>query len=333
MLVGGRLYFLATDRTMVCLDRDNGDEIWAKRIPGETTDDPFHGSLVTVDGVACVYLEQLFALDLETGNIAWEYGETTGATANSSPVVWSHDNTNDVIVIDAKGNAHCIAATTGEPKWQLKCQAGAATPLIVDELLITYCKSRRGGVAAFRLNGDEPTELWRNQEFADAGSSPVAIGGYLFVQGERKLACLDLSSGETEWSHALDMPRPRYTSIVGSEDFLLYAFDGLLAFSAESEGWRLWFDAKIDRESRIATAESIRNRLSLAELESTTDGVAQAKRIWRREVEQAGPLPCCTPVLDQGMLFIRLRDRLAVYDLRESTDQDSEPEDTEPNKD
>ncbi|MCA9052940.1 MAG: PQQ-binding-like beta-propeller repeat protein, partial [Planctomycetaceae bacterium] len=51
-VMGDRLYLLGAGLNLRCLAADTGDEIWARRLPGEFTDEFFQSSVLVVDGVA-----------------------------------------------------------------------------------------------------------------------------------------------------------------------------------------------------------------------------------------------------------------------------------------
>ena len=42
----------------------------------------------------------------------------------------------------------------------------------------------------------------------------------------------------------------------------------------------------------------------------------ESTKIFKREIGDQGPLACATPAVTDGRLYVRMRDKLACYDLR-----------------
>jgi hypothetical protein len=100
---------------------------------------------------------------------------------------------------------------------------------------------------------------------------------------------------------------------------VIYAYDGLLCFAAVSTEFKPLYDVKFDKTGLMATEAAHREHLKLAEVEAKENGLEESVRIFKREVGDQGPLPCATPAVNDGLLYVRLRDKLACYDLRTNT--------------
>jgi outer membrane protein assembly factor BamB len=141
------------------------------------------------------------------------------------------------------------------------------------------------------------------------------VGGNVFVQGDRRLACVDLVTGEARWNATLDMARPRYTSLVAADGKVFYTFDSVLCFRATSEGFRPLMTALIDETCLLADEAAYRQMLDLESLEETAEGQKESQKIWRKKFNNTGPLACTSPAIVDGKLFLRTKKGLACFDL------------------
>ena len=212
------------------------------------------------------------------------------------------------------GDTKAVLASTGETVWELNVGANHSSPLVFEDKLILYSSSRKNGLLCFELNSQAPKQLWQYRGVADSGSTPVISNGLVFAQGERRLACIDLSDGREQWMTMLDMNRPRYSSLISADNQVFYGFDGVLAFKASKKEFTPTMRAKIDRDGLLADEEVFREKLGINKLERTAEGQIEAEKLWNRQFSN-GPLVCTTPAIADGVLFIRLKHGIACYDL------------------
>jgi hypothetical protein len=59
------------------------------------------------------------------------------------------------------------------------------------------------------------------------------------------------------------------------------------------------------------------------ELERTGEGQQQALKVWQENIGRHGPLDCASPAFADGKLFVRLKSKLACYDLRDPAEETS----------
>jgi outer membrane protein assembly factor BamB len=165
------------------------------------------------------------------------------------------------------------------------------------------------------LSDDGAKQIWSYHDLADDGSTPVVMDGHVYLQGERKLACVDLQTGKGRWVATMDMGRPRYTSLVGADGKLMYTFDGLLMFAASPDKFQQLAQGKINADGLLAEESTFRKLANMDELEKTPEGRKQALGIWTKMFRNNGPLPCSSPAIADGRLYVRLQDGIACYDL------------------
>ena len=313
----GRLYLLGAGRNARCLDATTGADQWMQPLPGEFRDEYYQSSVVYADGVVVLVAEQLFGLQAETGRILWNSDSQIPSGTHSSPVLWSVDGRELLLVNLSGGKTACLDPVTGQQLWQIQSEGGQSTPVVSGNSLITYGNSRQKGLRCFRLTLDGAEEAWVYQRIQDKGSSPVIVDGYVYVQGEKRLACLDLQSGEAAWTASLNLPSPQYTSLIATPSQVLYAYDGLLAFRATPAAYEPLYMAKFHKSGLMAEEPTLRQMLRLDEIEKQPDGLEKSLKLMQREVGSQGPLRCASPALTDGRLYLRMNDAIACYDLRE----------------
>lgn len=315
-VVGGRIYVLGAGYVARCINATTGKNVWSTQLPGEFRDQFMQSSFVVADDTAVVLAGQLFALDAANGKLRWQTKEKKSNQHHSSPVLWQAGERAYVVCNLPSQETLCLELKSGQEIWRVKSFAGHSTPTVIGDRLLTYGGSRKGGLRCYRLNIKEPTHLWTFHGTADSGSCPVAVGRHVYVQGDRRLACVDLETGKEAWMTDLDISRPRYTSLVAADDKVMYAFDGLLCFAANPEKFTPLMNAKIDGQGLLADVDVFRKQMKMDELESTADGQREAERLWRKRFNKAGPVTCTTPAIADGRIYFRLNDTIACYDLR-----------------
>jgi len=315
-VVDGKVYVLGAGLKARCIDAQSGKSLWTTQLPGEFRDEFLQSSFAVHDGVAVVYARRLFGLDAAGGKLLWSAGEE-GGSLHTSPTIWERGRGAVAVCNVSGGETIGVDLQSGEELWRIESRAGHSTPVIVGDRLLTYGSSRKAGLRCYRLRDDRPPEeVWVFQGAADSGSSPVVVGDHVFVQGERRVACVDLETGEEGWRTTLDLDRPRYTSPVAADGKVIYAFEGVVCFSANPERFTRLMKAKINKDGLLAEEAMFRKMLNLDALETTADGQAEAEKLWQKTFSGAGPLRCSTPAIANGRIYFRLKDRLACYDLR-----------------
>ena len=315
-VIDGKVYVLGAGLKARCIDAESGKTLWTTQLPGEFRDEFLQSSFVVHDGIAVVFARQLFGLNAKSGKILWSAGDE-GSNLHTSPTIWERPNGSVAISNIGSGKTIGVNLASGEIEWEIETSAGHATPVVAGDLLLTYGSSRKAGLRCFQLKEDaEPEEKWVFQGAADSGSSPVVAGKNVFVQGERRMACVELETGEEVWRTTLDLENPRYASPVAADGKLFYAFGNLICCAADADKFQSLMNAKIDGSGLLADEAVFRKRLEMDKLETTAEGQAEAEKLWQKTFRNAGPLTCATPAIADGRMFVRLKDRLACYDLR-----------------
>ncbi len=314
-VIDGRLFTLGAGRVAYCIDAVSGDDLWQRKLPGEFRDEFLQSSVAVTDGIAVVLCGSLYGLDAATGEIVWAGDAKATRGTHSSPVVWDGAGRNLVIANVGDGDTIAVDPRTGQEQWRVRSEGGQSTPVLVGDQLITYGSSRKRGLRCFRISSSGAEHVWTYNGTADPGSSPVVVGDNVFVQGDRRLACVDLATGKARWNTTLDMARPRYTSLVAADGKVFYTFDSVLCFRATGEGFRPLMTAVIDDQGLLADEAAFRQMLNLDALEQTAEGQKESQQLWRKKFNGSEPLACASPAIADGRLFVRTKKGLACFDL------------------
>ncbi len=318
-VIDGRVFVLSPKRTASCFDAKTGEVLWAKKLPGDFRDEFFSSSFVVSGNTALVACGPLVALNTSDGALVWQGDTPLDYQSHSSPVVWQSGQGAVVIANTQDGKTEAYQVNDGKKLWTIDSGASQSTPIVTGDLLLTYGGSRKSGLQAFALNAatpeKEPEQLWVFQGAADQGSSPVVIGNFAFVQGEKRIAKVDLETGKARWQETLKVSNPRYTSLVAAGDQLLYGWEGLLAIDVQSDDYTPLYDAEVTSDGRLIAGGDLRVELGLDKLGSTTEDLSAAEKTWQREAVSSGPVACTTPALSDGKIVLRLKRSLVCFDL------------------
>jgi len=314
-VAAGKLYVLGAGRVARCVDAKSGEDLWKVRLPGEFRDEFMQSSFAVTGNIAVVGAGALFGLNTADGKVMWKIGSGADKPFHSSPAVWQHQGKQYIIANRPKGETICVDPQTGKEMWRVESHAGKSSPVVAGGQLFTYGSSRKAGLRCFAITPAAATEKWAFQKVSDSGSSPVVVGDYVYVQGERRLACVNRKTGKGEWSTMLQIGNPRYTSLVAADDKVFYTFNSVLVFAATPNSFQPVVQGKIDGGGLLASETYFRKTLGMDALEKSAAGQQKADSLWRKTFKNAGPLPCASPAIANGRLYLRLENGVACYDL------------------
>jgi len=207
----GKVFGFGPRGDLFALALDDGRELWAHRLDGETESRaPFYGHSTTpiwVDGVLVVATggpdgRSISAFDPANGELRWSWGDD----------VVSYQNP---IVMELLGHRQVVAFTdfhfvglepaTGEELWRHQYwdsprdTSGQPVPFGDDRFLMPY-NHETGAYRLVRSDGGyELEELWRGDVLRATYAIPVIHDGYAYGFTRNFLTCLDPATGEVEW--------------------------------------------------------------------------------------------------------------------------------------
>ena len=195
-LVTGKLALITTTAGEVkAISLRNGREKWSfptgAKIYGTPVSDGKRVIAVSADGMAR-------SLTLERGKLLWSYDTKQPVVA--SPVISGER----LFIAGSSGHCHALDITSGSVLWTNGDIDGfvETIPLIYKEMLIFGTWNNR----LYALDIATGTIRWvwntgySNRMLSPAACVPVAVGDRLFVVApDRKMACLDVNTGELLW--------------------------------------------------------------------------------------------------------------------------------------
>ena len=283
---GNRLYALAADGTLVCLDTATGERIWGMNIV-----ERFGGHVPTwgisesplLDGDRVIVTPggpgaSVVALDKIKGNLLWK--SQSDPAGYSSPISFDASGSRKVVVFTARG-AMGLDLTNGDLQWRYdkvaNRTANIATPIVHDGF--DFLSSDYGtGCALLKLTQGGrvggASEIYFNRDMRNHYSTSVLIGDTVYGFSSGILTAMKFLTGEVAW---------RNRSV--GKGSVTYAEGRLYALSEEGV---------------------------MGLIDATPEGYTERSRF---EIHR-GSFPTWTPpVIANGKLYLREQDNLYCYDI------------------
>lgn len=185
----------ATERIRA-FDAASGDELWGHRVPGHATS----ASAVPAVHDGAVYVgvhEEVFALDLETGERDWQ--RNVGDRAGAAPTA-----TDDRLYVPTESRLRALDPSTGDEVWQLEGRFRGSSPAVDGETIYVAGRVPQDGEhvpKVVALDAATGEERWRVEPPGLAPGSPVVTDDLVYVTADgTRLYALDAGSGEVRWS-------------------------------------------------------------------------------------------------------------------------------------
>ena len=204
------VYTLSRQGELFCFECTTGNVRWSKniataanvRIPGWG----FSGApLVSGDLLLLNVGEAGTAVEKTTGEIVWTSADREAGYA--TPVPFRRDGRWYAMIASRK---HFIAVDieTGKEQWRhrwlTRYGCNAADAIVADDFIFLSSGYNRGA-AVLKIADDKPSVIWANKEMQNQMSTCILLAGYLYgidgnTNSEKFLKCVDLQSGEVQWS-------------------------------------------------------------------------------------------------------------------------------------
>ncbi len=286
-LDGDRLYAMAADGTLVCLEQRTGKEIWTVNFRQRFNADAPHWAYSEsplVDGDHLIVTPggrgaAVVALDKKTGATVWK--SLSDHAGYSSAVAFDFGGIHQMAILTGEA-AIGLNLKNGEPLWRYdkvsNRTANIATPIYHDGAI--FVSTAYGtGCALLRLTADggsvKATEVYFSREMMNHYSTSVLVGDYLYGFSNAILTAMKFATGEVVWKD-----RSVGKGSVAYAEGKLYALseDGVMGL-----------------------------------IEATPAGY---KEISRFEIAR-GEFPTWTPpVISDGRMYLREQDNLYCYDIK-----------------
>lgn len=286
-LDGDRLYAMAADGMLVCLEQRTGKKIWAldlaKKFEARVPHWAYSESPL-VDGDRLIVTPggrgaAIVALNKNTGETVWK--SLSDRAGYSSAVAFDLGGIHQMAILTGEA-AVGLNLKNGEPLWRYdkvsNRTANIATPIYRDGAI--FVSTAYGtGCALLRLTpeggGVKASEVYFSREMMNHYSTSVLVGDYLYGYSNAILTAMKFATGEVAWKDR-GVGKGSVTYAEGK----LYALgeDGVVGL-----------------------------------IEATPAGY---KEISRFEISR-GQYPTWTPiVISGGRMYLREQDRLYCYDIK-----------------
>ena len=208
---GARLYALAADGTLVCLDAASGQRIW-----GVNLIDKFGGRVPTwgisesplIDGDRVIVTPggpgaSVVALEKLKGDLLWK--SQSDPAGYSSPIAFDAGGSRKVVVFTAHG-AIALDMKNGDFQWRYdkvaNRTANIATPIVHDGYV--FLSSDYGtGCALLKLTPGAKSvnvsEVYFNRDMRNHYTTSVLVDGYLYGFSSGILTGMKFLTGEVAW--------------------------------------------------------------------------------------------------------------------------------------
>ncbi|MBN79048.1 MAG: polyvinylalcohol dehydrogenase [Planctomycetaceae bacterium] len=208
-----RLYCLASDGTLTCLDTASGKQIWQHHLAND-----FSGKVgnwaysesVLIDGEKLVCTPggteaTLLALNKRTGEPIWKsvIGENQRAEY-ASPVIFANGNSRQYVQF-LSGGVVGVDAVSGKLRWRYIKTAGNAnimTPIATGNRIFSSGSRTGGALLKIQIREDTAvaTELYLNRALSASIGGAVVFDKHLYGTTRNSMFCAHFETGRLLWS-------------------------------------------------------------------------------------------------------------------------------------
>ncbi len=208
---GSRLYAVAADGTLVCLEMATGKKVWDLNMPrqfGGSVPEWAYSESPLVDGDRVIVTPggpgaSVVALQKETGKVIWK--SQSDPAGYSSPMPVDFGGTRMVIVLTARG-ALGLDVRDGELRWRYdkvaNRVANIATPVLRDDHVFLSTDYGTGcGLLKLASNGGSisAAEVYFNRDMRNHYTTSVLVGDTLYGFSSSILTAMNFQTGAVAW--------------------------------------------------------------------------------------------------------------------------------------
>jgi outer membrane protein assembly factor BamB len=288
---GDRLYCLASDGELACLDAATGTTKWHKNLvtefEGEVGFWAYSESLL-IDGekVICTpggKSAGLAALNKLTGAVIWKCALPDGDTADYASVMTVEGGGVRQYVQFLRRGVVGVEARTGRFLWRynrtVDMGANILTPVVLNNRVFTSGSRTGGGLVELQADGDtvKATEVYFDKAIAPSIGGAVLVDGYLYGSTGNTVFCTEFATGQVKWKERSVGP-----SSICYADRRLYV-------------------------------RGYNDKAEIALVEATSEGYRERGRFAPPDRSKIQPWP--HPVVANGGLYLRDQGVLLCYDV------------------
>ncbi|MEM0982429.1 MAG: PQQ-binding-like beta-propeller repeat protein [Planctomycetota bacterium] len=224
VIEGNRVYIHGVDGVLLCLELGTGEVVWRRDISDEYgIDDQFFGVVATPVIYGGTLIQNIgapkrgasvAAFDLETGKTVWTAGDRWGPSCASPVIAQMHGEDRLFIVTGGEtrpptGGLMVLDPKTGKVllehpfRSRTYTSVNGANPIVASPDGVVFLTAAYNvGTARLDIEPDFGfTETWRNRRVGIEFSTPLDVGGHLYMidgRGDRvgSVVCLDSVTGK-----------------------------------------------------------------------------------------------------------------------------------------
>ena len=211
----GKLYHLAPDGAMTCLNSETGKEIWSmnvlEKFNGENCTWGLSESLLIDDkNVICVVggkKTSIIALDKITGKTVWTSPSIGDKPGYASPMIIEYGGIRQIVTGMSKSIVG-VSADTGKLLWKfehkVRLDQNIMTPIYHDGRIFVSGPGAGATLLKLKVTGKKCSvkPAWKNAKLSNAHGGVVLLNGYLFGHSDKgsRMMCVEFKTGKTMYS-------------------------------------------------------------------------------------------------------------------------------------
>ncbi len=257
MLYNGKLYLMSGLGVVYCFSAAGGKLIWSVDLIakydgrnitfGMTENLLIHNNKLFV--AAGGEINNLMALNIETGELIWSSKCFAAKSSYCSPLVVNHNGI-DILVTHIDSNILGVNPIDGSLMWNFEFKnrydIHPNTPIYKDGMLFCFSGYGKGGVMLkLSADGKSVSQVWENSRIDNQMGGAVLIEGKLYLTGQnnKKMFCVDWMTGKEIMAGAKQMTG---TTIAADGLIYTYAESGMVhLIKPTSSGFELVSEFKI----------------------------------------------------------------------------------------
>jgi outer membrane protein assembly factor BamB len=213
---GDRLYCLASDGELVCLEAAGGAMVWKKHLRndfGGADGNWAYSESVLIDGHALICTPggqsaALAALDKNTGEVLWKAAVPDGGTAEYASIMAVDHGAvkeKEYVTFLRKGLVG-VEAKSGKFLWiynkTIDPGANILTPIVAGDRVFSAGSRTGGGLVQIRTEGEgaTATQIYFAKAVAPSIGGAVLLDGKLYGTSAQAMFCADFGTGEVKWT-------------------------------------------------------------------------------------------------------------------------------------
>ncbi len=203
----GRLYALASNGNLICVEAKSGAEVWDldlfERFDGSNINWGVSESPL-IDGKRVIVHASgskagLVALDKSNGKVVWQ--SKPGEAGYASAVIATFDGVRQYITLTGSA-AVGVRADDGKVLWRYERvanrTANIATPVVRDNYV--FVSTAYGtGAALLKVDGNRAEEVYFTPAMQNHYTTSILLGDYLYGYANSILTCMEFMTGKEVW--------------------------------------------------------------------------------------------------------------------------------------